>query len=303
MKHVMKIGAAALALCALGLGTAANAQTAEPAPLNVDTLAGALEANRKIQCSTIDNKPVTYYWFGKAFSRRMGEADKNIFNVEGMNVRSCKTIVDPEKGTGYKLVSREILLYTDPETGKVLKTWENPWTGKEVEVMHVANDPVNFIAYQVGRDGKPAKFRGDIMGDMFHMTTTVPLFYPNPLGGKFQTEVGGVYHATEMFNFFGRTDELLDPSLDTTPAQVGWVRMSDWLPWMEMQGRDGVIYMHTAGRKLESWDDMSDQMKDEIRDHYPEYVSPPPSDDPRRNMTSWKYYKAVKEGTITLPER
>ncbi|MGB3457404.1 MAG: DUF1838 family protein [Litorimonas sp.] len=298
------------AATALLLGGTAAAQTlslpegaVKDGKLDLDSPEGALMAMRKVQCSTIDEKPVTYYWTGQAFSRRTGERDRNIFNVEGMNIRQCGTVNDPEKGLGYKLVSRELLLYTDPETGEVLKTWDNPWTGKTVEVMHVANDPVNHSSHVVGRGGQPYSFAGQEIGDRFHMNFTIPLFYSNPLGGDFQAEVGGTYHATEMFNFLGRTEELTDISEDTTDVSIGWVRISDWLPWMEMQGRDGVFYVHTAGRKVADFEDMSELMLNEIRTHYPEYDTPPPVSDPRPNMTSWKYYKNVKAGTQALPDR
>ena len=279
--------------------SAANSQT----NLDLDTAEGAHKAMRKVQCSLIDDKPVTYYWLGTAFSRRMGQRDKVLFDVEGMNVRSCSTISDPERGTGYHLVTREILLYKDTKTGEVLKTWENPWTGEEVEVMHVANDPVNSKGYVNGRDGKPGKFAGDVIGNKWQMNFTIPLFYPNPLASEYQKEIGGTYHAAEMFNFLGSVEDLTDMSKDTADVQIGWARMSDWLPWMNMQGRDGIIYMHTAGRKMESWDDMPKDFKEDIKKYYPEYMAPPPSGDPRKNMTSWKYYKEVKEGKIKLPER
>ena len=92
----------------------------------------------------------------------MGMSDKLLFTVEGMNVRQCITLRDENGNYGYRLVGREILLYKD--TGEVLKTWINPYTGEEVEVFHVANDPVNGRpSFGLGRDGKPQKFPGDMM--------------------------------------------------------------------------------------------------------------------------------------------
>lgn len=293
------IGASFMALAAC-----ATMSQAQVEPLDPTDSADTLSIMRKVQCSTVDDRPAVYWWHGKAYSRRQGEKDMNIFDVEGMNIRACSTITDEEKGTGFHLVSREILLYKDSKTGEVLKTWDNPWTGKTVDVLHVANDPVNFKMYETGRDGNPATWGGEIGADgTWWMRNTFPLWYPNPLGGEFQPEIGGTYHATELFNFFGRTDDLLDPRTSTAKVTVGWSRVADWLPWMMMNGREGVMYMHTAGRKLGSYDELSDTMKAEIATHYPDYNSAPPSGDPRKNMTSWKYYKGIKDGSITAPDR
>lgn len=259
----------------------------------------ALTISRKIACSTVDGEPVTFWWFGKAFTRRQGERDRHVFDVEGMNVRTCETSPDG----GFNLVSRELLFYKDKKTGKVLKTWDNPWTGETVDVLHVANDPVNAKYRPKGRDGGDFKWSGFIKGDTWWQTVTVPLYYNNVLASEYQKEVGPFYHATEMFNFLGDVDSLLSPDTTTAQAKVGWVRMSDWLPWMEMSGREGVIYMHTAGRKLDSWDDLSDTIKDEIKKHYPEYASPPPTDDDRPNVTSWSYYDQVAKGEVEAPKR
>ncbi len=273
------------------------------AKLDPSDPADAIQINRKIMCSTQDSEPVTYWWHGNAYSRRQGERDKLLFKVEGMNIRQCTGVNDPEKGTGLKLVSREILLYKDPKTGEVLAKWKNPWTGETVDVMHVANDPVNFSMHEVGRSGERSGWTGNMANNDWWTTTTVPLFYPNPLASEYQAEIGGTYHATEMFNFFGKLDDLLDGDKHTAEVQVGWSRMSDWLPWMQMGGREGVIYMHTAGHKLGAWDELSDTMKQEIREHYPDYVAPPPADDTRRNETSWLYYKKVRDGERQLPKR
>ena len=286
---------AAVALSAASFSGLAHAQQLDP-----NKTADALAITRKIACTTVDGEPATYWWFGKAFSRRQGEKDIHLFDVEGMNTRTCVSTPDG----GFKLVSRELLLYKDKATGKVLKTWDNPWTGETVEVLQVANDPVNGKYSPKARDGSDYKWSGTIKGDVWWQTTTVPLYYPNVLGSEYLDEVGPYYHATEMFNFFGSTAEILDPETTTaTNTEVGWVRMSDWLPWMKMSGREGVIYMHTAGRKLESWDELPDTIKEEVRLYYPEYRNPPPLDDERKNVTSWSYYDAVRKGEVEAPKR
>jgi len=271
--------------------------------LDPDDPNDALTIARKIACSTIDGKAATYWWQGRAYSRRQGERDRLLFLVEGMNTRACVSATDPERGKGYRMVSRELLIYRHAQTGEALATWDNPWTGETVPVLHVANDPVNFATYEKGRAGEPYLWTGQIAEGKWQQSTTVPLFYPNPLAGAFQAEVGGTYHATEMFNFMGDAGDLLDSESDSARAHVGWARMSDWLPWMRMGGREGVIYMHTAGLKLSSWDALPDSMKTEIEAHYPAYRMPPSVDDDRPNVTSWIYYRRVAEGAEQAPER
>ena len=257
---------------------------------------GALAAFRKIQCSLNDREPHTYWWHGRAYARVPGEPDRLLFRVEGMNIRQCATVQDADKGTGFKLVTREILLYLDADTGEVLKKWTNPWTKEEVEVLHVANDPVNSGPFfPIGRDGNPFPFFATVSEGKWWITSTIPLFYHNALGGKYQDFVGGKYHATEMFNFMGDLDDLINEDQPSADVRVGWVRMSQWLPWMRMGDRAGVIYMHTAGKKLNDYDNMSKTMKEEITNNFPDYRQPPPVDDDRPNETSWTYFKKVME--------
>lgn len=287
----------------LGAAGFAASTAAAQERLSFDDPEDVLEMNRKMGCSTVDGEAVTYYWSGYAYSRRQGEPDRRLFRVEGMNTRACVTVEHEEYGVGYKLVSRELLLYLDPETGEILSTWDNPWTGETVDVLHVANDPVNFGPnYAYGPRG-PATFRGQVQGDDWWQTTTVPLWYPNPLASEFEAEIGGTYHATEMFNYFGSVEDLTDPNRTTADTEVGWVRQSDWLPWMKMNGRDGVIYFHTAGTKLDSFDELPEFFIEEIDRHYPEYRTPPPLDDDRENMTSWIYYRDAANCEIEVPDR
>ena len=283
---------------ALTLGSAAVLAAGKAKPIDLGTPEGANLAARKIQCSANDNVPTIYYFHGEAFSRVPGERDRKLFDVEGYNVRQCETVNDPVRGAGWRIISRELLLYVDPTTGELLREWKNPWTGQTVKVLQTANDPVNQRpVFAKAADGTPAKWPGTISGDTWWNTITVPLFYINPLGGEYQKNVGGYYHATEMFNFFGKVSELVDPKNVNPAIEVGWVRLADWLPWMEMSGRAGIIYIHAAGRKLESYEQLPTVMRKAIETEYPEYRNPPPGDDSRENETSWTYFKKKVQPT------
>jgi len=77
------------------------------------------------------------------------------------------------------------------------------------------------------------------------------------------------------------------------------VRISDWMPWMKMRGRQGQMVFNAMGNKLKSFDELPKVLKDEIALNYPIYTSPPPLDDQRPNETTWTVFKkwvAEKDG-------
>lgn len=273
--------------------TAIAVHAARPTALDLATPEGGVAAFRKLQCSVEDGKPVVFYWIGETYSRVDGERDRRLFTFEGMNIRQCVTVNDPARGRGFRMVSREVLYYKDPVTGQVLDEWKNPWTGETVKVLHISNDPVNMRTpvFPKDADGKPYASDLRVMGDTWWSTLTVPLFYRNPLGGEYQDYVGGSYHATEMFNFFGSAANLGDPRVAAADAQVAWARLSDWLPWMKMQGRHGVLYFNGAGRKLAGYAELPAGIRATIEARNPTFREPPPLDDPRPNETSWTFFK------------
>ncbi len=263
--------------------------------LDLNNPTDAVKAMRKLQCNLEDGKPAIFWWAGSTFSRVPGEKDRRIFDYEAMNIRACVTVKDPEKGYGYRMVSKEVLIYTDPASGEILRQWENPWTGKTVEVAHIANDPVNSRGplFANGPRG-PYQFGATIKGDLGIFRFEVPLFYDNPLAGEYQKYVGGTYQAIEMFNFFFNVEDLLSTGTDgAESAHVAWSRVAKWLPWMEMGDRAGQVIYNGAGRRVANWDDLPQWLQDEIATNYPSFDSPPPLDDTRPNETSWSYFKKL----------
>jgi hypothetical protein len=246
-------------------------------------------AQRKIQSSTQDGENCFFTWEGTVYSRVSGEKDKLLFLCIGMNVRASATVQDSVKGTGYRQVSREVLVYIDPKTNEIAKTWKSPWTNKEVEVVQIANDPVNMrgVAFPSKEvDNALRNLAGTIFWDV-----QVPLFYPNPLGGDFQQYVGGTYQAIEMFNFVVPEAELIAPKTRADNVIIAWTRVSKWMPWMEMGDMAGQLIFNGSGKKVQSFEDIPKILREYIQKEQPLFKTAPPLDDKRPNETSWTYFK------------
>jgi len=294
MKFVHSILATAALVCgAVTLDHPASARTLDPSDPQ-----DALEISKRLQCGVSEDEPAVYHWSGNIYGRTPGERDKLLFKGEGMNIRRCVEVSDPDRGTGWRLISREIMLMLDPETGEVVDRWDNPYTGETVDVMQIHNDPVNGRPnYPVGADGSPFTLSTlREAGPYVFMPFEVPLFYPNPLAGAYQQYVGNMYHAMEIFDFAAMKDELYDSDLPTAYPMISWVRLSPWAPWMEMGGRPGQMVFNAMGRKLPGgFEELPGVLKDEIRENYPIYEQAPPKDDMRPNETTWTKFKMLTD--------
>jgi len=84
-------------------------------------------------------------WYsGKVYGVRDGEPLRELFGMEGFSVCRLKRLED---GSWRKLL-REVGFYRDLNTGKLMDTWENTYTGETVRVVPIANDPFNFTISQ-----------------------------------------------------------------------------------------------------------------------------------------------------------
>jgi len=293
MKFMPSLLVSAGLAAAASLAAPAAAQMLDPAKPE-----DALQISKRLQCGVSEDRPAVYHWSGNIYGRSPGQPDKLLFRGEGMNIRRCVEVSDPQQGKGWRLVSREIMLMLDPATGEVLNEWTNPYTGQKVEVMHIHNDPVNGRPnFARGADGTPFRLASlREAGPWVFMPFEAPLFYTNPLQGEFQKYVGGTYHAMEIFDFAALKSELYNARTPTAYPMVSWVRISQWAPWMEMGDRPGQMVFNAMGRKLPGgFEELPEVLKREIRANYPIYEEAPPRDDARPNETTWSKFKTLKQ--------
>lgn len=255
----------------------------------------ALTWSSKQTCGTTEQGVTRYgMWEGKLYSRIPGEKDRHLFNVVGINTRQCARLSDPARGSGFRSVSREIMVYLDPRTNEIIDRWVNPWTGTTVEVIHVANDPVNMRrpTFALTEDGKPLQVKLRSYGDTLVASNEVPLFYENPLAGPYQEFVGGKYHAMEIFNTFYRAQDFFDDKrVRIGESRISWQRISGLLPWMKMGDRPGLMIFNATGFSTFDAKKIPPALMNVLTTRYPQYLSPPPLDDARPNETTWTITK------------
>ncbi|NRB52086.1 MAG: DUF1838 family protein [Saprospiraceae bacterium] len=276
--------------CLLLMGGSLTAQE------TVITGRDAILTRQKTTCGTIEEGKTRFgMWEGRAYSRVPGEKDRHLFNVIGINTRQCSVKEDDTRGRGFRSVSREVMFYLDPETNEIMDVWTNPWSGQEVPVVHVANDPVNMRAYSYEKDesGKStARVAMRKYGDVMVSSAEIPLFYSNPLGSEFQAYIGGAYHAMEIFNTYYKAAEIENSKIAAlTQSNISWSRVAQWLPWMQMGDRAGIMVFNATGFSTFDEEEIWPALKAAIQERYPAYMTPPPLDDPRPNETSWTVFK------------
>ncbi|MCU0758977.1 MAG: DUF1838 domain-containing protein [Steroidobacteraceae bacterium] len=282
-------------LLAVASATAMAAPAAERARalLQPGTPSGDFALEQAMACGSTDvAAPQFYFWTGQVYGRRAGEPDRLLFEVQGVNPRACRRVEDPARGSGYQAAARELMLYLDPETRQVLDTWRNPWTGELVRVIHMENDPASMRApaFPLDAQGRPTPARlGFVdMGRSWVATRSSSFFRDSPLGGGYQDYVGGKYRVMELSTFtLPRAEvEAWRPGRPL-PYTATWVRISDWLPWMKMAGREGQMVLTSQGRSTLAFDELPEPLRSTIASRYPAMRRTPEFDDPRPFQTSW----------------
>ena len=285
--------------CGLALSLAATGLVADER-LDLTDSNDAYKAMLRL-VGDLNGAPVFKDWDATIFMALPGEKPEPIIRTIGFN--AGKMI--PKDDGSYEWVTREVSYYVDLKTGEITETWFNPVTEQTVCVLQVANDPVSNVFPAPAQDGSnPMAFftSFDVMGDVAALRWDIPLKYPNPLSPEeFPKEsTGDTYIASEHFFFFARTEDLTDPSSTSTPTHYAWARTGPWLPWMMLADTQGHLIYSGHGRKYDSFDDLSEQLKSYTLKHFPEYVTAPDSFY-QPNETSWTYYAKMKRAN-KLPE-
>ncbi|MEC9375014.1 MAG: DUF1838 family protein [Pseudomonadota bacterium] len=179
---------------------------------------------------------------------------------------------------GYRIYSREVLYYMDPDSGEILEEWDNPFLGgRKVKVVHIANDPVNGVFSLKGPGPLTPPYPYVSYGDHVAFQWNFFIQHPAAMNRKDYPlySSGDIDQHAELWGLMGRKSDILD---DTTSAYctMSWSRVADWLPFMEMGNQPGKMVFHSHSMKLMNGpEELPRPVLDYVEKNHSEYLTAP----------------------------
>jgi hypothetical protein len=228
-----------------GLAVAAQAGAGGHTTLDLDSPEGNMTALLKLQAD-LSGKDVIGGFPGEVWGWVPGEGNRLLFRTYGIGASHIEKVEN-----GWRFYHRELVYYLDPDTREILTTWDNPYTTRRVEVMHILNDPVHrFYALEGGPFAPPWPYT--VVGDDLVFRISVFSFRDSVLPRKNYPvqSANNKYQAAELWMMNGRVGEVMNPDVTSASCVTSWARVGQWLPFMEMGNRPGIMVYHSDAYKL-----------------------------------------------------
>ncbi|MEZ5563830.1 MAG: DUF1838 family protein [Gammaproteobacteria bacterium] len=273
------VGAASLPLRSFGKGP-------DRAPLAFDDPVWNREMYARIEGDTAPGKFIFGQGTGVVHGVRDGEAVRPLF---GFELFSTHRVLRQADGS-YQRLCRELVFYRDLASGQLLDQWRNPYTGEQLRVVDIANDPFNYVISEYFPDPpsygglnkdkppkRPLRLNWGLVNDTVTLDSDIHLYYRNALDpARWPRESAGpMNRVSELFRYFIRREDAENPALTHMPHNGVWSRVTPWLPWMLMGQAPGhALYM---GRftSIASAEQAPPAVLARVRERYPLYLTAP----------------------------
>jgi len=234
-----------------------------------------------------------YSWFsGHVYAVDQGRLTTPLFGVEGYGMGWAA----PQGDGSYQQIWKEVGFYKHLKTDAILQTWRNPFNDAVCDVMHINNRSVNYTMVPHGPEFSAPGIQVSSSGDLRHFGETGPKDFTLPwfvsgdcVATSLDTSVTGInplnpkewpressgerYTVTEFLMHYASLRELLDEHTTRVETVSHWTRIVPWLPWMLMGQASGQCVYRCAARKLGSFEEIPQHLRDYARAHYPAFLT------------------------------
>ena len=219
----------------------------------------------------------TVMWWMKGV--RYGVVDNEIRPLFNMLIGSFQRMWSiPGKGFGVNML--EMGYFTDLETGEVLDTFVNPYTGKEVEVPEQQLGPFPVLMRPTGVVLPDLPMFGDIdlktkvgpaivSGDdvWIRDDSSVNVDSDHPMMGKH------IYN--ELVTYRGSLSELNDPDVTSAAADISFTSVTSWREWFEAEDVGGHTTARANGNKISRIEDFPPEYLAAARERHSDLIADP----------------------------
>lgn len=266
-RNVLLTGGAA----AISAASLASAQTSgsQDSLYNFADPKDNLEAFVKVM-GNLNGEPVWHSAQGQIYSQRPGEMSIPILAVEGVRWTKFE-----KTENGYLMSTRDWSFYKDVKTGKVIDTFENPFTGETNTTRQILTG-VNLWPMSPENGQEVPGFEGEswLMGKPFILPWTIDgddVSVPMELLVKYANGAAG----GEIMNFMVSASQLNDPALTSTDTRFQWTGDSGWVRWMDMGDIEGRTLWNSTGRKVSSADELRPYFLEMAEHYFPGSIADP----------------------------
>ncbi|MFB2917628.1 MULTISPECIES: DUF1838 family protein [Aerosakkonema] len=240
----------------------------------------------KVRCST-DGRTHYFEATGAMYAQPIDDDEPlHLFDFLGVDISRC---LKDEATSRWTLVSRKITLYLDTQTGEILKSWQNPWTGEKLNVLHRSYDYQEFLV--------PEEIIAYIAPEISYISLDFNLKLPNQLASypKYAEYSPEKYlRASDSYKFIFPTKMLDDVAVSSSTNRsvaLSYYRMGPWEPWMKMKGKPGFLVLNYTGSKTDVFEELHPSIKEIIQERMPLFREAPPCRLDRSIATSWSRFE------------
>jgi hypothetical protein len=205
------------------------------------------------------------WWFDGTIYGIVGEqAPQPLFRFEGWEVYWVRPLGDDT----YELTGHTVTFFYDLETGKMLETFDNPYTGKRNSVTASVQGGGAGYGFNYSENGvRPTRFLDKmpekpliLRWSMVRNTIWMHAETAYPPGMKQPRK--------QRQTMFASIDDFADRSILNLPASFSATVFENWPRWMDMEDRSGHVIWHASGAKIESMGDLPAAFRARLeRDH------------------------------------
>lgn len=224
-----------------------------------------------------DGEPVLWWWQGQVFGKRPGEIARCLMIIQGIGFNRVRRLQE----NLWESAMSEAGYYQDAETGAVLDTWTNPYTGKAVKPAHnrlklrylITDDgeirpPMPGLTFD-GRVEAPV-----VNGDVVWVTERLAAEFPKPsdLPGAPKGLAGA---PMEVSRFCATLADVASAGLDVVPATMSHTTLWSFYPWMDMPPDAGYVLTEIVGRKVAGPMALPEALRQRIHQDHPGFLEDP----------------------------